>query len=295
MKKNFFKNLFTQNQNHVEQFVPEENKENLVNQETQEIDEKFIPEEAEWIRSHYIDCINQTCEFSGFDFEQAVMLDVGCGDCLTTYGFLNLPIKKLVGLDIIKEREKHLNDLPNRIANAGLEPPKEIDRFKHVYYDGRNFPFGEETFDFVFSWSAFEHVGDVDHVLSEIYKVLKQTGLCFVQVYPWYPTVHGSHLTDFIKEDFFHLKWNKADIKKALDEIVEKEPEKKNFILGHLWQEFLSLNGFSADMFYRSVQNSGFKIAKARLISFDQDLRYAPATRSFSELMIMGTMMLLEK
>ena len=298
MIKNFIKNLLGINQAKDQNGKPDPAPELEAETETADplpVERKFMSDEQEWIASHYIDCINQTREFTGFDFTQAAMLDVGCGDCLISYGFLNLPIKKLVGLDIVPEEKKNLGGLPGRIAGAGFEPPAELDRFQHVHYDGGNFPFKEETFDFIFSWSAFEHIKNVDQVLREIYRVLKQDGLCYIQVYPWYPSFHGSHLTDYIKEDFFHLKKEKAEIRQWLNDIAEKAPEKKDFLINHLWPEFLSLNGFSADMFYRAVQKAGFKVAKARLISFDQDLRQAPANYSLSELMISGTMMLLEK
>jgi len=255
----------------------------------------FMPQEQEWIKSHYLDVIKQVVEFSECPLDGKEILDVGCGDCIIDYGFLNLPINKITGLDVVSDKNKRLSSLPQRIRDAGYSPPVDLSRFEHVAYDGSTFPFPDESFDVVFSWSAFEHIGEVKQILSEIKRVVRTDGFALIQVYPWFHTRHGSHLTDHIKDPFFHLKLTADEVRVQLEQKAERHPDSKQFILGHLWGEYTTLNHFSADIFYEIVKEVGLVAKKVQLISFCDDLSQAPVQYKLSELMIMGSIMLLKK
>lgn len=45
------------------------------------------------------------------------------------------------------------------------------------FFDGKNIPFDDETFDVVFSSHVLEHVPHIDELLSEIFRVLKPGGV----------------------------------------------------------------------------------------------------------------------
>ena len=246
----------------------------------------FVPSERAWIRSHYVEVVDEFVDFAGLDAAACAgktLLDVGCGECITDYGMLRLPFKKIVGLDIVPAEVKSLNTLPDRIRSAGLTPPTDISRFSHTHYNGIDMPFDDQAFDIVFSWSAFEHVREVGAVLSEIRRVMKNQGVAFIQVFPWFPSRYGSHLTDYLHSPYFHLKAGLPDVRSMLEGAVEQTPQEEDFALGHLWNEFVNLNRFSADDFYEQVKAAGLVAGKVEIISYCEDLREAPSMYKLSD------------
>lgn len=260
--------------------------------------QKFMPAEQQWVYDHFVNVVEEFTDFCGSDtnsLKQKHLLDIGCGDCITDYGMLRLPFASITGLDIVPEEAKMLPALPDRIRKAGLKPPVDVSRFKHVHYDGVDFPFDDKSFDIVFSWSAFEHVADVEGVLREIHRVMRNDGFAFIQVYPWYASRAGSHLTDYIQEPYFHLRWQEADIRHAIERAAEQHPDLKEFILGHLWSEYLNLNKISADDFYEAAKRAGLVARKASIIHFADDISVAPTNYKLSELLVAGVKMMLIK
>lgn len=250
-----------------------------------------------WITAHYVDVVHQFVTFVApeYDIKGKSLVDIGCGDGLIDYGLLNTSLGAITGLDIVPESEKSFAGLPDRIRNAGHTPPTDISRYNHVDYDGVNMPFADQSFDIVFSWSAFEHVQEVDKVMAEVVRVMKNDGFAFIQVFPWFASRHGSHLTDHISDSFFHLREEHAATRKSLEKAAKGKPELKEFMLGHLWTEFTYLNKISADDFYDAARRSGLVARKVHVISHDEDLVDAPDEYSLSQLMVAGTIMVLTK
>ncbi len=69
----------------------------------------------------------------------------------------------------------------------------------------------------------------------------------------------------------------------------------RDFVLGHMWDEFTTLNGYSANMFYRAVKQAEFSSDVWKLISYQHDLSKAPPDNELSDLMISGTETILRK
>ena len=94
------------------------------------------------------------------------VLDFGCGSKPYLQYFTH--VEKYVGLDIETSGHLHTNE--------------KID----VYYDGKKIPFGDNHFDSVFSSEVFEHVFNIDEVLTELHRVLKPNGkLLFTCPFAW--------------------------------------------------------------------------------------------------------------
>jgi ubiquinone/menaquinone biosynthesis C-methylase UbiE len=254
----------------------------------------FIPGEDEWCRSHFYDVPNQTVEFCG-DLSGVHLLNVGCGDMLADFGLLAVQVRSIVGLDIKIKGPEHLQRAAARLTEAGFTVPSDYNsRISYICYDGRNFPFHDESFDMVFSWSAFEHINDVPKVLQEIRRVLRASGRAFIQVFPWFHCRYGSHLTDFIDEPYFHLRRPSDWVASQLQVAAGEDQDRRKF-LDEMLSEYKTLNQYSANTFYRETRKAGFSTLKAQAIVFQEDLSQAPEDIDFSELLICGSKLLLQK
>jgi SAM-dependent methyltransferase len=110
------------------------------------------------------------------------VLDVGCGR--KPYRKL-IPAHRYVGLEIDTPQMRAVN-----IADA--------------YYDGRTFPFGDQSFDGVLCSQVFEHVFTPSEFLAEIHRILRPGGILVLTV----PFVWDEHEQpfDFARYSSFGLK-----------------------------------------------------------------------------------------
>lgn len=119
-------------------------------------------------------------------FQGGKLLDVGCG---------SKPYEKLfnvdsyVGIDVEISGHNHKRS--------------KIDKF----YDGKNIPFDDKTFDYVFSSEVFEHVLNLDVLLNDINRVLKKDGkLGFTCPFVW----------DEHEQPYDYLRYTSFSIKNIL-------------------------------------------------------------------------------
>lgn len=99
------------------------------------------------------------------EVESKKILDIGFGNGLTLKEFKDngaVPSGLEVSESLYKVAQEVLGD--------------ELPLFDLNLYDGFNFPFGNESFDFIYSVSVLEHVTDPVAVLRESYRVLKKGG-----------------------------------------------------------------------------------------------------------------------
>ena len=100
---------------------------------------------------------------------------------------------------------KHLFDVTEYIGleidTLGNRSNKKADYF----YDGKIFPFQEDTFDTVLSNQVLEHVFNPDEFLSEVHRVLKSQGVLLLTV----PFVWDEHEQpiDYARYSSFGLKY----------------------------------------------------------------------------------------
>lgn len=87
------------------------------------------------------------------------LMDLGCGS--KPYKSL-FQVDEYIGVDYNSEGHPHDNE--------------QID----VFYDGKTLPFPAEYFDSVFSTEVFEHVFNLEEILTEVHRVMKKGGKILV-------------------------------------------------------------------------------------------------------------------
>ncbi len=93
------------------------------------------------------------------------LLDVGCGSAPYKNIF---DVEEYIGIDIKTSGHDHKTS--------------RVDKF----YDGKEIPFSDNFFDHIFSSEVLEHVFNIDELLDEINRVLKDGGtFCFSCPFVW--------------------------------------------------------------------------------------------------------------
>lgn len=98
---------------------------------------------------------------------QAVVIDIGCGDGQKTIKFKKkVGCKQIWGLDGVSKRlEAAKRRGVDATVNADLE---------------KTWPLKNAEFDIVISNQVIEHIVDIDHYISEIYRILKPNGFAII-------------------------------------------------------------------------------------------------------------------
>lgn len=111
------------------------------------------------------------------------LLDFGCG-AKPYKNIIN--VDEYIGLDFPSEGHDHSNEI--------------ID----VIYDGKTIPFGDNSFDSIFSSEVFEHVFNLEEILIELFRVLKPGGIILITC----PFAIGEHEqpNDYARYTSFALK-----------------------------------------------------------------------------------------
>jgi SAM-dependent methyltransferase len=168
--------------------------------------------EASWFWDHYDFAPRQIVEFCeprGVTLRAARIADVGCGDGLMALGLAHLvQPAALVGFDVVPT---DVGGLCRQLKLEGIA--EELPATLHFRLsEPTELPAEDGVFDFVYSWSAFEHIAEPLSVLSEIRRILHPAGTFFLQLWPFYHSAKGSHLWDWFGADFHHLTERESTI-----------------------------------------------------------------------------------
>jgi SAM-dependent methyltransferase len=228
------------------------------------------PTDVSWFDDHYYSAPRQIVEFLAGDnlsLEGKTVADIGTGDGIIALGLHHLARPaQLVGYDLNAVDEGRLVAMAHEHCLGDALPPGL--RFEQSSAD--RIPALDATFDFVVSWSAFEHIADIEGMCREVFRVLSPGGVVMIQLFPFYLSEHGDH--GWHRPGFAHL--------------VTGEDETP----GDAY-----LNRTTLDDLHRALQAGGLRTGKVELIHHAFHLPPELADRRLSELAIGGVKLLAVK
>jgi 2-polyprenyl-3-methyl-5-hydroxy-6-metoxy-1,4-benzoquinol methylase len=211
---------------------------------------------AEWFEGHFHEAPNFVLEFlesGGLTLADRDVADIGCGD-----GIIDLALalrgrpRQLVGYDLNLTRADLLLEQARRYA--GIESLPANLTFKASEPVRLDAP--DAGYDVVITWSAFEHVAEPERLLREMRRILRPTGVLFLQLWPFYHSSKGSHLWDWFPEPFHHLLGDDAEIAAAMRASDRHERDWTEYML----EEYRGLNRITLDDLHGALMAAGFSV-----------------------------------
>jgi len=242
-----------------------------------------------WFDERYNEAPRQIIDFfagDGLDMSGATVADIGSGDGIMDLGVSHhAKPAKLVGYDI---RPTDVAGLQRMAEAYGVsEPYPNAEQLAFEQSGPVSLPAPNDTFDYAYSWSVFEHVSKPTEMFKEIQRVLKPDGKLFLQIWPLYYSEHGGHLWMTYRDKAFpHL--TSPD-----EEILERtqfEPGTDPTRSGE--DEYRSLNRLTIDDLQRAMLAGGLLITKLELLTEAVHLPPEAALRPLSGLGISGVKLL---
>lgn len=241
-----------------------------------------------WFAEHFVDAADQVIDFLGGDgitMTGTDVADVGCGDGIIDLGVaLKAKPRSMVGFDILPtdpdwllqraKEEGVAEELPHELEFRTCEP--------------RSLPAGDASFDFVFTWSAFEHIEDPVAVFSEIRRILRPGGILMLQIWPLYHSEHGAHLWQCIPDNFVHLLRSPDAIETDVRACTKYPPE----VIDEFLDVFDDLNKVTLDDLQRAMLAAQLRVGKLEIQAEAIHIPPELSRRSLSQLGISGVKLL---
>ncbi len=219
-----------------------------------------------WFHAHFEQAVDEVIDFFGGDGISLAgkrVADVGCGDGITDLGLATKARpRSLVGFDVVAT---DVEALRAQAAGFGVELP---DNLSFVTSSETGLPAKDRSFDYVISWSAFEHILEPVPVLREMRRILTDDGVLFIQVWPFYDSPHGTHLVDWFPEGYAQYRHDDAEILRRMQ--ADGEPER----VRQMYSAYRTLNRISADGLHAALREAGFRVVKLQL---QADAAHIPA------------------
>jgi ubiquinone/menaquinone biosynthesis C-methylase UbiE len=128
------------------------------------------------------------------------VLELGCCDGMVLY-YMKKMGKNVTGIDLY-------DNFDERALAEGI---------KLLQMNVNEMTFKDNTFDFIFSFSSFEHFENPEKALSESLRVLKTGGYAYLDFGPLYYSPYGAHAHGNISIPYCNILFNKS----LLDKYVE--------------------------------------------------------------------------
>ena len=237
-----------------------------------------------WFWDHYDVAAREIitfCEGGGVTLRGRDVADIGCGDGIMALGLCRqAQPRRLVGFDVVPtDPDTLLSRARAEGAVDALPPGLEFRTSAPT-----STPAADDEFDFVYSWSAFEHIADPVGVLREGRRILRPSGHFFLQLWPFYCSPKGSHLWDWFEADFHHLGQSSGETVAQMNQSDRHSPE----WTAYMAREFEHLNRITVDELQRAVLAAGFEVRKLELLTSPVHLTPELARYRWSDLAIGG-------
>jgi SAM-dependent methyltransferase len=245
-------------------------------------------DQVRWFAEHFDDATQQIIDFLAADdipLEDRVVADIGCGDGIIDVGImLKARPRRLVGYDLKEVDVEALRR--SMIASGVTEELPDANTLAFVKSEALRVPAPNDTFDVVFTWSVFEHVDDPVQMLREAHRILKPSGILFLQLWPFFASQHGGHLWLAFDEPFAHLLRSPFAIERELEGHPATDPSRPAD------DEFRSLNRLTLDSLQRALLAAHLRIAKIELIAEPTHIPPELAHHPIGDLAISGVKLL---
>ena len=217
---------------------------------------------SEWFWEHYDDAADQIISFlagDGLSLTGKDVADVGCGD-----GIIDLALAQkaapasFVGFDVRPSTGDMLAKA--RAEGVAEELPPQL-RFETSQQT--RLPAGDDSFDFVVTWSTFEHVQEPAALLRDVHRVLRPGGILMLQLWPFYHSEHGSHLWQWFSDGFVQLRSSPPEIERAVRGNPGPDPPWAEEML----EEFRTLNRITLDGLQSALHSARFAVRKLELLT----------------------------
>jgi SAM-dependent methyltransferase len=240
-----------------------------------------------WFAEHYKDAADQVIDFlagDGISLTGRDVADVGCGDGIIDLGVAHkAEPRSMVGFDIIPT---DVTWLERRAREEGVADLPECLEFRTC--DPLSLPAEDNSFDFVFTWSAFEHVEDPVAVFREIRRILRPGGILMLQIWPLYASEHGAHLWQCIPDAFVQFRLSDEEIERQVRAAGTHSPEQIDEFL----EVYATLNRVTLDDLQRAMLAAQMRVAKLEIQSEAVHIPPELSRRSLSQLGISGVKLL---
>ena len=242
-----------------------------------------------WFEEHYEQAAGQVIDFLAEDGRSLAgqqVADVGCGDGIIDLGLLQrAQPARVVGFDLEPVDRARLAAEARAAGVVETALPAELE-FRTNTMDG--LPAPDASFDTVVSWSTFEHVRWPVGVLSEIRRILRPDGLLFLQIWPLYYSMHGSHLWPWYPDGYAQLKHRTEELAARITQAEQGRTADVAFII----EEFENLNRITVDELQRCILAAGLHITKFELMTGSTHVTRALARHPLTDLGISGIKLL---
>lgn len=207
---------------------------------------------------------NKVISGLGVDVYQKNVLEIGCGHGGICVFAALVGAKKVVGIDLsdsaletaIRLKEKILVETGNNVNVIFQKMSAEELQFE------------DESLDVIIADNVFEHVHDLDAVMTECARVLAKGGKIVIPNFPSFKSKFGSHVKYGIKLPWVHVFFSEKTVVKVMHQLAEKDPQMYHFYPGlkHGAKSFRDiraykdLNYISNKKFTSTATETGFKI-----------------------------------
>lgn len=210
------------------------------------------------LKQYHIDFISNL--ITKVDITGKTILEIGCGEgALIKYLAHKFQPRLAVGIEPLLSGE-----YPDKMRMAG----EEYGVNWHICEgDAIDIRFPDNSFDVVISVATFEHIADLERVLSEIKRVLKPGGIFYTEYGPIWTGIIGHHCRNWIREEVLKIPaWGHLYMdKKEMHEYLVKDctKEEADDICGMIYDD-IWINRIGIKEMKSIFENSGMEVMELK-------------------------------